>query len=193
MLEYSGAAVLQVLCALDLHKAYNSVNRTAMDAIASHLGLPGNGFWMLMTLARDTGPVYITGTLALSAPFYTTRGIKQGCPASPLLFALLLTGLEKRLLCLHSTSLGHAGPAPHALVSYADDIKLFAQSAHGMQQLLAMVSYYVGHLGLSLDWEKTKVLFLRARAQPSSFTALGKALKVVRELKFLGTMVTAWG
>ena len=62
-----------------------------------------------------------------------------------------------------------------------------------MRQLLAMVSYYVGHLGLALDWGKTKVLFLRVRAQPSSFTALGKMLKVVRELKFLGTMVTARG
>ena len=56
-----------------------------------------------------------------------------------------------------------------------------------------MVSYYVGHLGLALDWEKTKVLFLRARAPPATFTALGQTLKVVRELKFLGTMVTARG
>ena len=182
-----------MLCALDLHKVYDSVNRMAMDTIASHLGLTGNGFWMLMTLARDTGPVYITGTLALSAPFYTTRGIKQGCPASPLLFALLLAGLKKRLLCLHPTSLGHVRPAPHALVSYTDDIKLFARSAHGIRQLLAVVSYYVGHLGLALDWEKTKVLFLRACTPPATFTALGQTLKVVRELKFLGTMVTARG
>ena len=144
-----------------------------MDTIASHLGLTGNGFWVLMTLVRDTGPVYITGTSALSAPFYTTWGIKQGCPASPLLFALLLAGLEKRLLRLHATSLGHVGPAPHALGAYADNIKLFAQSAHGMRQLLAAVSYYIGHLGLALDWEKTKVLFLRARAPPATFTALG--------------------
>ena len=56
-----------------------------------------------------------------------------------------------------------------------------------------MVSYDIGHLGLSLDWEKTKVLFLHVRAQPSSFTALGQTLKVVRELKFLGTLVMAWG
>ena len=55
-----------------------------------------------------------------------------------------------------------------------------------------MVSYYIGHLGLSLDWEKTKVLFLWARAQ-FCFSALGKTLKVVRELKFLGTMVSARG
>ena len=83
-LEYLGAVAPQVLCALDLHKAYNSVNRTAMNTIASHLGLTGNSFWMLITLVHDTGPVYITGTLALSVPFYTTQGIKQGCPASPL-------------------------------------------------------------------------------------------------------------
>ena len=106
-----------MLCTLDLHKAYDSVNRTAMDTIASHLGLTGNGFWTLMTLAHDAGPVYITGTSALSAPFYTAHGIKQGCRASPLLFVLLLAGLEKRLLRLHPTSLGHVGPAPHALVS----------------------------------------------------------------------------
>ena len=62
-----------------------------------------------------------------------------------------------------------------------------------MRQLLAAVSYYVGHLGLGLDWEKTKVLFLHAHAPPATFTALGQTLKVVRELKFLGTMVTAWG
>lgn len=110
-----------------------------------------------------------------------------------MLFALLLAGLKKRLLRLHATSLGHVGPAPHALVLYADNIKLFARSAHGMRQLLAAVSYYVGHLGLALDWEKTKVLFLRARAPPATFTALGQMLKVVRELKFLGMMMTARG
>ena len=60
-----------------------------------------------------------------------------------------------------------------------------------MQQLLAAVCYYVGHLGLALDWEKTKVLFLCARAPPASFTALGQTLKVVQKFKFLGTMVTA--
>ena len=110
-----------------------------------------------------------------------------------MLFALLLAGLEKRLLRLHPTSLGHVGPTPHALVSYADNIKLFTRSAHGMRQLLAAVSYYVGHLGLALVWEKTKVLFLRARTPPATFTTLGQTLKVVRELKFLGTMVTARG
>ena len=66
-LEYLGAVAPKVLCALDLHKAYDSVNCSAMHTIASHLGLTGNGFWMLMTLACDAGPVYITGTLALSA------------------------------------------------------------------------------------------------------------------------------
>ena len=86
-----------------------------------------------MTLGHDAGPVYITGILALSALFYTSRGIKQGCPASPLLFALLLAGLEKWLLHLHPTSLEHVVPALHTLVSYADNIKLFACSVRGMR------------------------------------------------------------
>ena len=125
-------AAPQVLCTLDLHKAYDLVNCTAMDTIASHLGLTGNGFWTLMTLACDAGPVYIALTSALSALFYTTRGIKQGCLASPLLFALLLAGLERRLLRLHPTFLGRVEPAPHALVSYPDNIKLTTRSAPGM-------------------------------------------------------------
>ena len=76
VLEFTGTMGAGAVCALDIHKAYDSVNRAAMDVIAGHLGLTDNGFWRLMQVARDAGPVYITGHSTLAEPFTTSRGIK---------------------------------------------------------------------------------------------------------------------
>lgn len=46
------------------------------------------------------GEVAVVTGNGLEVPFNTQRGIKQGCPASPLLFALLLVGLQRRLIRL---------------------------------------------------------------------------------------------
>ena len=85
------------------------------------------------------------------------------------------------------------GANPTPLVSYADDLKLFARTGSGLRTLLVAVSDYVGHLGLSLDWDKTKVLFLCTPKAPTALRAWGHLLKVVRELKFLGILVNSRG
>ena len=69
------------------------------------------------------------GRRGLAEPFLTLRGIKQGCPSSPLLFCLLLSGVERRVL---REAAGAAvllgGQDSRGMVSYADDIKLMASS-----------------------------------------------------------------
>lgn len=183
-----------MLCALDIHKAYDMVDRTTMDRIASRLGIGDNGFWRLLVAARDEGLVYITGGRGLSPPFTTSRGIKQGCPASPVVFALLLSGLERRLLRLHSAAVPRVGGVPRPLVSYADDIKLFAGTPAHMRTLLLAVSDFLAPLGLAIEWDKTKLLYMNAKRHPSfKLPGCQTPLKVVSELKFLGLMVNRTG
>jgi retron-type reverse transcriptase len=70
----------------------------------------------------------VKGPLGLAGGFLTTRGIKQGCPVSPLLFAVLLSGLERRLARLHPTA-GIVLPSGVVrAISYADDVKLLAKT-----------------------------------------------------------------
>ena len=81
------------MCAVDINKAYDAVDRHAMDKILTHMGIADVSFVRFLRKVLDDGPTVVTGAPTLSTPFYTTRGIKQGCPASPTLFGLLLAGL----------------------------------------------------------------------------------------------------
>lgn len=84
--------------ALDIHKAYDCIDRKVLDDVMRYIGLAENPFYRLMMRARDYGPTAVRSGLTLSDAFYTSIGIKQGCPLSPLLFAILMSGLERYIL-----------------------------------------------------------------------------------------------
>ena len=71
----------------------------------------------------------------LSAPLWFTKGVKQGCVLSPLLFALYLSGLGR---VLHSMKEGvnFSGVVVSALI-FADDLVLISWTRiQGMNKLL---------------------------------------------------------
>jgi hypothetical protein len=81
------------LCAVDVDKAYDSVFRPALEQLLNYMGIGHCILVKFILLAMKSGPVTVTGAATLSEFFNTTCGIKQGCPASPTLFCLILAGL----------------------------------------------------------------------------------------------------
>ncbi len=71
-------------------------------------------------------------------------GVKQGCPAGPLLFSLYLDELEK---LLEEAAAGIDCPMLTgmilAILLFADDIALFSYSALGLQKQLDILSSFV--------------------------------------------------
>lgn len=125
-----------------------------MRDVLSHIGVTNNPFFTILSLAMDEGEVSVVTNNGLGTPFTTSRGIKQGCPASPLLFALLLTGLQRRLTRLQLPGLISFDTVPSTLTSYADDLKLFAYTAEGLDLAFEQVSLYLNTLGLSSAADK---------------------------------------
>lgn len=73
----------------DAEKAFDRVNWEFMIAVLKHIGL-GNHMlqWISNVYSLPTARVKANGIL--SAPFNISNGTRQGCPLSPLLFALIL-------------------------------------------------------------------------------------------------------
>ena len=112
-----------------------------------------------------------------------------------MLFALLMSGLERHLSADYASVIAHVGSVPRPTVSYADDFKLFARHIPGMLELLAATREYLRMLGLSLDVSATgkcKLLCIRRpRGAPRQLLPVpGGFVRVVSELRFLGVKVT---
>ena len=78
---------------LDLVKAFDLVNWTYLRLILLQIGVPlGVVNWIMGFLSSPNFALLVNGTP--SAFFTTSRGIRQGCPLSPLLFILVIKGLS---------------------------------------------------------------------------------------------------
>ncbi len=79
----------------------------------------------------------------MSAAFSTSRGIKQGCPLSPILFSILLSGLERYVLSSHTTAGFTLGGVRTCLTSYADDITLICKTELELSEIFHSTSYFL--------------------------------------------------
>jgi hypothetical protein len=81
---------------IDLSKAYDRVSWLYVQLLLIHLGFEVHFItWIMSCLTSTSFAVLINGSVS---PFFTPeRGLKQGCPLFPLLFLLVVEGLNKAL------------------------------------------------------------------------------------------------
>ena len=83
---------------IDLVKAYDKVSWIYIHMLLAHLGFC-IGFirWIMSCITIVSFSVLING---VASPFFhAERGLRQGCPLSPLLFLLVAKGLSRLLRC----------------------------------------------------------------------------------------------
>ena len=85
---------------IDLSKAYDKVSWTYIHMLLIHLGF-GIAFvkWIVCRVTTVSFSVLING--AASPCFHAERGLRQGCPLSPLRFLLVAEGLSRLLKEAH--------------------------------------------------------------------------------------------
>jgi len=81
---------------IDLSKAYDKVSWLYLRLLLTHLGF-GIAFirWIMTCISTVSFSVLING--AASPFFHAERGLRQGCPLSPLLFLLVAEGLSRAI------------------------------------------------------------------------------------------------
>eukprot|EP00253_Pinus_taeda_P029832 PITA_29832 len=79
---------------IDLEKAFDHVNWLFIKMLLIHLGFPHNFItWIMVCITTPTFSVLINGSA--SHFLHSKRGLRQGCPLSPLLFLIIMDGLSR--------------------------------------------------------------------------------------------------
>lgn len=188
-----------LLAFLDVAQAYDTVETRRLWSILRALGLQENLLRLLEALYEDTQVVIHwgcrnTNTIAVS------RGLRQGCPLSPLLFMLFVSSLERRLAesgrGFDVTYMKQRGSKVQRLPAlfYADDIVLMAENSTDMQSLLDICSDEGSALGLTFSARKSASMRYAPEGDDVDDTRLslqGNGIERVVAYKYLGVTLTA--
>ena len=199
---------------VDLTKAFDTVNRSALWTILGKLGCPIEFVNMFKKLHRDMkGRFNFNGSL--SEPIAIDNGVKQGDIPAPTLFSIFFSvtlayafqGCDIGVFLRFRTSgkvfnlrrFNAKSKTFNALVRellYADDADFVAHSEEDMQSIMNLFSTACTHFGLTISLEKTKVMYTPPPGQgyiePNIYVQ-GTRLKVVDTFVYLGSSIARDG
>jgi len=154
----SGSTV--TVCALDISKAFDKVDHYALLQVLMDKSLPRNFIGILFNwLTKCFACVRWGG--AFSFWFPISAGVRQGGVLSPVLFALYMDVLIRRLR--------NAGFGCHLLnefygcILYADDILLLAHSLNAVQHMLRLAEQFAVEFDVKYNSNKSVVMRIGSR------------------------------
>jgi len=178
-----------------------------LDLLAAYDSIPREKFWRHLQkfktpqYLRDIIQTMYTGCLYLlidgdktSEEVAPNKGLKQGCPLSPLLYSLCTNDIDRFLTVQRGAATAlDSVQVPHC--DYADDTALTSNAAECLQFQLNKFHKYTRFKGLKLNTDKTKVivLFSKDTSAIPTFTYDGAPLELVTNFKYLGFTLTRDG
>ena len=170
---------------LDTKKAFDSIHHDFVLAVLDAIGMPT---WFCTAVAGLLSQVLVFPVLGeeTGISIEICRGVKQGCPLSPLLFVIcydvLLYFLEQQQL----------GPNGLDQFAFADDLALSSASLNIIVLSLKVIDTFAKNSGLGLNIDKTVIL--TAVPPLDSDAGLLRAegydtIKLVREATYLGVLM----
>ncbi|KAM7312074.1 A-kinase anchor protein 1, mitochondrial [Ixodes scapularis] len=151
------------LCFLDVSKAFDTVEHRKLWTQLAERGLCSEWIDLLREVYRGMA-VVAQWQQETTHPVTCSKGLRQGCPLSPLLFMLYIAGIERRLQKSgEGFSLEYSegrerkgGKLPRLI--YADDMGLMADSLQGLQGLMNECGAMGEALGLSFSSHKSGLM-----------------------------------
>ena len=188
-------------CFVDFKKAFDSIPRQQLWEVLKAKGVSGPILDSLISMYTQDTACVLTQE-GMSGTFACTTGVKQGCPASPLLFGLYLDDLETLVMrsATRDSPTLPVGPtsAPHGVedgasqvvppLLFADDLCLTSLSMQGLQKHMDTLQAFCNDRGLTVNLGKTKLVVFQhhyVEAQPG-LTYAGQPVEQVQSYKFLG-------
>uniref|UniRef100_A0A8C5QG16 Reverse transcriptase domain-containing protein n=1 Tax=Leptobrachium leishanense TaxID=445787 RepID=A0A8C5QG16_9ANUR len=180
-----------LLLSTDCDKAFDRVRWDFLFRTLSHMGLGENMIlWIRALYTHPSARINVNGVLSDSFPI--SNGTRQGCPLSPLLFALSLEPFLQAVRDAPDIAGLWVGNTEHRLAAYADDLLFFVRSPKvTLPTLLRMFADYGTLSNLKLNMDKSEIM--PVLIPPKEALALQSSFPFKwcqGQLKYLGTFLT---
>ncbi len=175
----SSAAVLS----LDAMKAFDRLEWPYLWSVLDKMGFGITFINYIKLLYSNPTAMVLTGKIC-SSPFKICRSSRQGCPLSPLLFALSLEPLAELVRQTSYISPITINGTNHHISLYADDILLFInQVPQSIPHILHIFNQFSDISGYKINWTKSALLPLNDAARSATLPPI---IPVVCQFKYLG-------
>jgi len=146
---------------IDLSKAYDKVNWLFIRLLLTHLGFNINFIrWIMSCISTVSFAVLINGSA--SPFFHSERGLRQGCPLSPLLFLLVAEGLSRAIAAASRDGLFKGIKISSSLylthLLFVDDVLIFCSgSRRDAETLKSILNLFSKATGMEFNSRKSTI------------------------------------
>ena len=173
-----------ILLSIDYSKAFDTLST---DAIIKALHLYGFGDYFIrwITILLKDRQCSVRNGGYMSSSFVMERGVRQGCPISPILFILTSELFAASIRCDPNIK-GIKTPFSHRPIKirqYADDTTLFLKDFFDFREILSKIKLFAEFSGLELNKKKTYAIRFGGEDIDGTFI---NGIKFVTKVKILG-------
>ena len=156
-LDNSEAALISI----DQEKAFDRISWKYLFTVLTKMGIPSNLIkWIKLLYSNPNCNIIVNNFIG--SPVKVSRGIRQGCPLSPLLYSICAEGLASlaRTDCDLKGIVTPGGESSIRLIQHADDITFFIGDNKEFVTINNILSTYCKGSGSKLNVDKSKGMWL---------------------------------
>ena len=138
-------------------KAYDSVWHDGLFSQLERLNIRGNFLAIIKDMYKNSHCAVKIQNKVTNF-FKCEKGVRQGCPLSPILFNIFINTLALDLDNSSTDSLELPNGSRISCLMYADDVILISKSPEGLQNLLDSVSTFCNKWKMTVNPTKSKCI-----------------------------------
>lgn len=171
------------LAFIDYTKAFDTIEHNSIWTELKNQGVPGHFIHIIKQLYSDTKAAVKTDKMG--QPFCIGRGVKQGCPLSPVLFTAVLEGIFRKL-DWSEKGLNIQGKMLSNL-RFADDIVVFSTNPDELRTMITELNREGNKIGLQVNRSKTKIM---SNGPEVPIYLEDEQLQYVKDFIYLGQVIS---